>query len=72
MTIAMPKRKTGVTVTSIPTMKRSVPLFLPMGLDEIFHEESRFRTKKEEGGEDKRRGDTSKCHFGKGQEIGAA
>lgn len=46
MTGGMPQRKTDVTVTLIPTLKRSVPLFLPMGLDEIFHEESRFRTKK--------------------------
>lgn len=72
MTIVMPKRKTDVTVTSIPTMKRSVPLFLPMGLDEIFHEESRFRTKKRR--EERIKGEETPVSviFGKGQEIGAA
>lgn len=29
--------------------KRSVPLFLPMGFDEMFREESRFQTKNKEG-----------------------
>lgn len=46
-------------------LKRVVPLLLPMRFDEMFHEESRFQTKRE----NKRRGDTDKCHgqIGTGQ-----
>lgn len=54
-------------------MKRSVPLFLPIRLDEIFHEESRFRTKKGGSWGVKGKETLGKCHFfGKGQEIEAA
>lgn len=40
-----------------------------MKFDEMFHEESIFQTKRE----NKRRGDTNKCHghVGKGQRTGA-
>lgn len=49
---------TAVIVLLIQTFKRAVPLFLPMRLGEMFHEESRFQTKRE----NKRREHTHKNH----------
>lgn len=70
----MPKERLLSSFNQFEQSKKkwSVPLFLPMGFDEMFREESRFQTKKRGAGEgaresggDKRRGDTNKCHFGK-------
>lgn len=59
---------TAVIVSGNSENLRVVPLLLPIRFDEMFHEESRFQTKRE----NRSRGDTNKCRgkVGKG-EIGS-